>query len=283
MALISSVSILRTAREKGFAVPAFNVHNMEMIQAAVEAAFESCSPVILQTTTGTVKYAGAATLVAIARTVSNQYDVPVILHLDHGSDIETIHACLKAGYTSVMADGSELPYEENVAFVRQVVRVARLYGAQVEAEIGQIGGVEDGISREGGGSTSPELAQRFVFDTGIDCVAPAVGNLHGMYKEKVQLDYDTIAQISKLTATPIALHGGSGIPESDVQRAVECGVCKLNVGTELKAVFANAIREALAGDRNDPRDYMAFARSELKAFLKTKFVAAKAIGAFERL
>ncbi|WAH35191.1 class II fructose-bisphosphate aldolase [Alicyclobacillus dauci] len=284
MRLIDSRHVFTLALKDKFAIPAFNAHNMEMLQAAVMAAAEVESPVIIQISEKTISYAGLETMAAICQAAAKQYGVPVVLHLDHSKNLNTIESCLRAGYTSIMADGSELSYEANVDFVRRAVSLARLYGASVEAELGRIGGVEDDYVNDDTYLTAPELALEFVHETGIQCLAPSVGNQHGMYVNEVSLDFDRITAISQITQIPLALHGGSGILPEDLTRAIRCGIAKLNIGTELKIIFANALRSQLTDITNvQPWDYIHCARTELVHYMRQKFIDIGAVGILSKL
>lgn len=261
MPLVNSRELLQDAQRQHYAVGAFNVENMEMMQAVVAAAEAEHAPVILQTTPSTLKYAGTSTYAAMARAMAEHTRVPVAIHLDHG---DSFGLCVKAaadGYTSVMIDGSKLPLNENVALVRQVVEMAACCSGHpcVEAELGRLGGKEDSLEVKPGEDiyTAPDEAVRFVRETGIDALAVAIGTAHGFYKGEPKLDFDRLAQLQDAVPVPLVLHGSSGVPDADVQRAVSLGVCKVNFATELRAAYTEAVRHALTGDPSlyDPKKF----------------------------
>lgn len=275
MALVSSLELIQKAREEKKAIPAFNIHNLETIQAVVEGASELNSPVIIQTTPGTLRHAGIEYVAAIVKQAALKYDIPIALHMDHCPSFDTIVSCIKNGYTSVMIDGAHHPYEENVALVKSVVQMAHAVGIQVEGEIGKIGGVEDDmfVNDADAAYTVPAEAEQFVKDTGIDTLAVAIGTAHGMYKGEPKLDFDRIAEIDSLVDVPLVLHGASGVPDEQVKRAISMGMAKINIATELKNPMAAAIKDVLSNpDENDPRNYMGAAREAVKEVVKNKIV-----------
>ncbi|TJY41502.1 ketose-bisphosphate aldolase [Cohnella pontilimi] len=269
MALVSSTSLLQAARAGGYCIGAFNVHTLEMLQAVVEAAEEVQSPLILQSTVGTVKHLGPDYIAAAATVASNRSGVPIALHLDHCSDFQVIMQCIRAGYTSVMIDASHEPYDHNVAATRKVVEAANAVGINVEAELGRVGGVEDDLVVDDRDAllADPDECARFVADTGVHTLAPAIGTAHGIYKGDPDIDFERIARIASKVSVPLVLHGGSGIPDAQVRRCVELGMSKMNVATELRIVFSDAIKAVFAAnpDENDPRKYMIPAKQALKA------------------
>lgn len=252
--------ILQAARQGRYAVGAFNVHNLEMFRAVTDAARETQKPVYIQTTPGTVRFVGAGYLVALFREALKQVQVPLILHLDHGDSVEIVKECLEAGYPSVMIDGSRLPYEENVALVREVVALARKQGAAVEAELGKVGGTEE---KELPGSeptyltdlTDPEQARRFVAETGVDSLAVALGTAHGIYRSEPHLDLDRLDLIKSAVNVPLVLHGASGVPDRQLREAISRGICKVNIATDLKLTWARELRRSLEEQpqETDPR------------------------------
>lgn len=268
MALVSSTSLLQTARQNKYAIGAFNVHTLEMLQAVVEAAEEAQSPLILQSTVGTVKHLGADYIAAAATVAANRASVPIALHLDHCSDFAVIMSCIRAGYTSVMIDASHSPFEDNVAITQKVVEAANAVGINVEAELGKVGGVEDDIVVDERDAllADPAECTEFVERTGVHTLAPAIGTAHGIYKGDPNIDFDRIKRIADVVSVPLVLHGGSGIPEEQVKRAVSLGMAKMNVATELRIVFSDAIKAVFAAnpEENDPRKYMIPAKQALK-------------------
>ena len=271
MALITTKHLLADAYRNRYAVAAFAAHNLEMMKAVVEAAEESGAPVILQTTPATIRYAGLGTIVAMVRAAAEGAKVPVALHLDHGDTFETVVRCLRAGYTSVMVDGSRLPFAENAAFAAKVTEAAHAVGVPVEAELGTIGGAEEDVSGEEG-LTDPGAAEEFVRRTGIDFLAPAFGTAHGVYKGEIRLDLSRLESISRRVGIPLVMHGASGVPEELLRRAIARGVSKVNFSTELKQAFAKHLRTYLADHPGeiDPRRMLLPAREAVKQVAKRK-------------
>jgi tagatose 1,6-diphosphate aldolase GatY/KbaY len=274
MTLISSTPLLVEARKQGYGIVAFNVHTLEMLQAVVDAAEESHSPLILQTTVGTVKHLGIEYIVGAAKTAARQARVPIALHLDHCQDFELILQCMRAGYTSVMIDQSMHPFEKNVEMTKKVVEVARALNINVEAELGKVGGVEDDIHVEDDMATlaDPIECQRFVELTGVSTLAPAIGTAHGIYKGEPNIDFQRIQEIAGRVEVPLVLHGGSGIPEAQVKRCVSLGMAKMNVATELKNAFTLSLQQFFAEhpDNLDPRSYMSVAKVVVKQLAMEK-------------
>lgn len=272
--LISSTSMLQAAREQGFAVTAFNVHTLEMLQAVVDAAQELQAPLILQTTVGTVKHLGPEYIVAAAQVAAKQASIPIALHLDHCTDYDLLVACIRAGYTSVMIDASMHPYDENVARTKEVVKVAKAAGVNIEAELGKVGGVEDDIvvEDEDAKLAVPQECVSFVEATGVPTLAPAIGTAHGIYKGEPNIAFGRLEEIARLVSVPLVLHGGSGIPEEQVKRCVKLGMAKMNVATELRIAFSNAIKAVFDAnpEENDPRKYMVPAKQAVKALTMDK-------------
>lgn len=260
MPLVSMRDLLLDARKGGYAVAAFNMENMEMAQVIVRTAQEMRSPVILQTTPGSVKYAGLGMMSAMAAVEAEKADIPVVLHLDHGDSYDLCLAAMKAKYTSIMIDGSKLPYEENIALTARVVREAKKYGIDVEGELGTVGGKEDAHTVKKGEEiyTDPKQAEEFWKKTGVRSLAVAIGTAHGFYKGVPKLDFGRLEKIVSLVNVPIVLHGASGVPDEQVRRAVELGVCKVNFATELRAALTAGVREALRDESiYDPKKFMA--------------------------
>ncbi|KKO52214.1 class II fructose-bisphosphate aldolase [Paenibacillus sp. DMB20] len=269
MTLISSTPLLETARGGGYCVGAFNVHTLEMLQAVVEAAEETQSPLIIQSTVGTVKHLGPDYIAKAAMVASERSSVPIALHLDHCSDFNIIMQCIRAGYTSVMIDASHEAFDVNVDMTRKVVEAANAVGINVEAELGRVGGVEDDIVVDDQHAmlADPDECQRFVELTGVHTLAPAIGTAHGIYKGEPNIDFERIRKIAAKVSVPLVLHGGSGIPDEQVRRCVAEGMSKMNVATELRIVFSNAIKDVFDHnpEENDPRKYMVPAKQALKA------------------
>lgn len=274
MALINPLKIIQKAQKKGIAIASFNIHNLETIQAVVEGAAEERAPVIIQTSPGTLRHAGIPYVAACVKAASEIYDIPIALHVDHCSSYKTIVQCIRNGYSSIMVDGSQLPYDENVALVKKVVEMAHCAGIPVEGELGRIGGTEDDmtVDEREATFTVPEEAQAFVEATGIDTLAIAIGTAHGEYKGEPKLDFDRLEAIRELVDLPMVLHGASGVPDSSIRKAISGGICKINIATELKIPMASAIKEIFHNNpsENDPRNYMGAAREAVKKVVKKK-------------
>lgn len=266
--LVTGKEILVDAREKGYAVGAFNVNNMEIVQAIVEAAEETNSPVILQASQGGLKYAGVEYIAALGKLAGRNAKVPVALHLDHGTDFEQIMLCIRHGFTSVMIDASKYPLEENIAYTKKVVEVAHAVGVTVEAELGKIGGTEDDITVDERDATftNPDEAERFVRETGVDYLAIAVGTAHGVYKGVPKIQYDIIKEIRSRVDVPLVLHGSSGVPEEAIKKAVPLGISKINIDTDLRIKFAEGVKNFVNEnpDEIDPRKLIAPAKAAMK-------------------
>lgn len=227
--------VLTQADQLNMAVGAFNTHNLEMLPAIIKAAEQQKTPVIVQTSCGTANYVGHRNLVVVCQSMAKEYGVDVVLHLDHAKDFGEIRKAILAGYSSVMFDGSSLPFKENILGTQQVVKFAKEYGVSVEAELGTVGGTEDGIvvSQDQVFYTDPEDAVRFVAETGIDALAVAIGTNHGQYKSKTEISFEQLEKIREAVDAPLVIHGGTGVKDDDVKRVIDLGIRKFNVGTEL--------------------------------------------------
>jgi len=277
MPLVSMKPVLRHALEGSYAVGQFNVTNHESMQAILLAAKEESSPVIVGVGEGTVRYLGGYRLVAMmVRELVEEYQVkvPVTLHLDHGSCFESCAKAIQAGFTSVMIDGSHLPLAENIAVTNQVVTAAYALGVSVEAEIGRITGEEDGkiVDDDLAMYASSSECHTLVLETGVDCLAPALGSVHGPYKGEPKLQFEIMKEVRDLTGVPLALHGGTGIPDKDIQTAISLGIAKINVNTENQMVFTSQVRKVLVEEPGlyDPRKYAASALDAMKESVKRK-------------
>lgn len=294
--------MFKDAYEGGYAVGAFNVNNMEMIQAIVEAANECKSPVILQVSAGARKYANPVYLKHLVAAAAETTDIPITMHLDHGADFEICKASIDGGFTSVMIDASSKPWEENIAITKKVVEYAHAHGVVVEAELGKLAGVEDDVNVAASDAqfTSPDEVEEFTSKTGIDSLAIAIGTSHGAYKFKhgqdPKLRIDILEEIGKrLPGFPIVLHGASsvpqdqvaiinqyggsmpnaiGIPESELRKAAKLAVCKINIDSDLRVAFTAAIRKHYVEhpDHFDPRQYLGDARANMKEIVKHKII-----------
>jgi len=260
MYLISNREMLLAAQRDGYAVPAFNVHNLETVQVVAETAAAMSSPVILAGTPGTFSYAGTDYLISICQEAARKYRLPLALHLDHHEDLRDIETKVRAGIRSVMIDASHFPLADNIKQVSETVRICHGFDASGEAELGRLGGQEDDLVVEEGDSyfTDPIVAKHFVEATRIDSLAVAIGSAHGLYQGEPKLDFTRLGQIRQQVDIPLVLHGASGIPEEMIHRAIGLGICKVNVATELKIAFADAVKAYFAEhpDANDPRKYI---------------------------
>ena len=302
MPLVTTTEMFKKAYAGGYAVGAFNVNNMEMIQAIVEAANECRSPVILQVSAGARKYANSVYLRHLVAAAAETTDIPIAMHLDHGADYEICKDCIDIGFTSVMIDASSKPWEENIALTKKVVEYAHAHGVVVEAELGKLAGIEDDVKVEAHDAmfTSPDEVEEFTARTGIDSLAIAIGTSHGAYKFKPgqdpKLRIDILEEIGRrLPGFPIVLHGASsvpqeqvaivnefggsmpnaiGIPESELRKAAKLAVCKINIDSDLRVAFTAAVRKHLAENPShfDPRQYLGDARANMKAMVKHKII-----------
>ena len=280
MAYVTTEKMLRAAQRGGWAVGAFNAENLEMVQAIVAAAVEARSPVIIQTTTSTLKYASPAAFAGMVRAESEAADADVALHLDHGADFAICARCLRAGYSSIKIDGSKEPLEDNIAITQRVVEMCRAAGAPVEAELGEVGGKEDATVSSGANLTNPADAARFVLETGVDSLAVGIGTAHGIYKSTPHLDIGRLAEIRKVVDIPLVLHGASGLTEKDVRDCIERGICKVNFATELRQAFTAAVRDFLTADADafDPKKYGVKAREAVKAQVLARMAVCGSVG-----
>ncbi|NLI17017.1 MAG: class II fructose-1,6-bisphosphate aldolase [candidate division Zixibacteria bacterium] len=297
MPLVPLHEIYADANKDYFAIGQFNVNNLEFIQAALEAAVEMNSPLILAASTGAIKYAGLNYLVAMVKAGSAKMSQRVALHLDHGATYEDAKMCIEGGFTSVMIDGSHLPYEENIALTKKVADLAHQHNITVEAELGRLGGIEDDVKVDAKDAnlTDPDQAKDFVKRSGCDALAVAVGTSHGAYKFKgeAKLDFDRIEAIKKLVGIPLVLHGASGVPteltekltrfggkipgakgvpDEAYRRAIKNGINKVNIDTDLRLAFVAAVREVLATkpEEFDPRKILGPGRASVKEVIKQK-------------
>jgi fructose-bisphosphate aldolase class II len=276
MPLVSMNEFLPKAKANKFAVGQFNMNNLEFAQAITEAAMELNSPFIFGVSEGALKYMGIEFTVAIAEAAAKKSGLPIALHLDHGSSFEVAMKCIRAGFSSVMFDGSHHSYEDNVRLTKEVVKAAHAMGVSVEGELGTIGGVEDDISvdEENANLAKPEEAIRFYEETGVDCLAIAVGTAHGMYSGEPNIRYDIIEKVASAIPVPVVLHGGSGVPDEMIRKSIQAGVGKINVNTENQVACTQTIREVLAQDPKvyDPRKYLTPARKAMIEVVKSKIL-----------
>ena len=302
MPIVTSTEMFKKAYAGGYAIGAFNVNNMEIIQGITEAAKEVEAPLILQVSAGARKYANHTYLMKLIEAAVIETGLPICVHLDHGDSFELCKSCIDGGFSSVMIDGSHLPFAENIALTKQVVEYAHDHGVVVEGELGRLAGVEDAIqvSSEDSSYTRPEEVEEFVSKTGVDSLAIAIGTSHGAYKfkpgTKPQLRFDILEEVSRrLPGFPIVLHGSSsvpqeyvkminenggampdaiGVPEDMLRHAAELSVCKINIDSDLRLAMTGTIRQYLNQhpDHFDPRQYLKPARENIKKLVKHKLI-----------
>ena len=300
MALVTTKEMFKKALTEDYAVGAFNVNNMEIIQGIMEAGTEEKAPLILQVSAGARKYAGQNYIVKLIEAGLLEADLPVVLHLDHGADFDICKACVDGGFTSVMIDGSHHSFEENIAVTKRVVEYAHAHGVWVEAELGRLAGVEEDVSSEHSIYTDPDQAVEFVERSGCDSLAIAIGTSHGAYKfkpgTKPQLRFDILEEVSRrLPGFPIVLHGASsvipkyveiinanggqlkdaiGVPEDQLRQAAKMAVCKINIDSDLRLAMTAGVRQQLIADPAgfDPRGYLKVGRQYVKDLVKDKIL-----------
>jgi fructose-bisphosphate aldolase class II len=297
MALKTNRELLARAKRGGYAVGAFNINNLEILQAIVSAGEAEKSPAIIAVSEGAIQYAGMPYIVSMVRTASEQTFIPLSLHLDHGTNLEVIRSCIENGFTSVMIDGSHLEFEENVGITKKVVEMAKGRGVSVEAELGRLKGIEEkvSVSEKEAFLTDPQAAEGFVKRTEVDALAVAIGTSHGAYKFKgeAKLDFDRLKEIAKRIDIPLVLHGASGvplsvlekaerfgaklpgakgIPDDAIQRAIALGISKINIDTDLRLSFVGALREVLLTkpEEFDPRKILGPGREAIKQTVQSK-------------
>ena len=276
MSLVTTKELMLDAQKNHYAIGAFNAENMEMVQAIIAAAEELRAPVIVQTTPGTLKYASPAMFHAMVAAAASEASVPVVMHLDHGSSYELAMQAFRAGYTSVMIDGSHESFEDNIALTKSVADAGRAMGVPVEAELGKVGGKEDdGPAVEGESPyTDPAEAKEFVERTGCTSLAIGVGTSHGVYTSDPHIEQSVVKAIRDAVDVPLVLHGTSGVPDEQVAEAVKNGICKVNYATDLRIAFSKGLKEYLAKDPEvfDPKKYSAVGREYVKEYVKSKIL-----------
>ena len=273
--ILSTREMLLKAQREGYAVPAFNIHNMETLQVVAETAMEMKSPVIIAGTPSTIEdYAGPDYIKAMAEVAANKYDIPIAIHLDHFEDVEAIKRDIDIGFKSCMIDASKKPFEENISIVKDVVEYAHRYDAVVEAELGKLGGKEDDlvVDEKDAMYTNPDDAAEFVDKTNVDSLAIAIGTSHGLYKGEPKLDFERLKEIRSKVSIPLVLHGASDVPDELVKEAISLGICKVNVATDLKIPFADAVKKFFNENskESDPRKYMTPGKEAMKEIVKHK-------------
>jgi len=274
MNLVPMADILQDAHKKNYAVGGFNINNMEFLQGIMMGAEELDSPVILQASEGAIRYIGIDYVMQMVEAATKDTDIPVALHLDHGSDFESIMKCIRAGFSSVMIDASKMSFEENIALTKKVVEAAHSVGVSVEAELGTIGGTEDDhtVEEKDAMYTDPDQAKEFVDATGVDALAIAIGTAHGVYEGEPELDFERLDTIKKIIDMPVVLHGASGISAEDLKTGVKYGVNKVNVNTDFQQSFTAKIKEVFAEkpELYDPRKYCGPGREAIAEKVKEK-------------
>lgn len=274
MCLVSMKEMLIKAREGHYAVGQFNINNLEWTEAILDEAQALNTPVILGVSEGAAKYMGGWLVVSAmvkAYIKSKNITIPVALHVDHGSSFEVVKAAIDAGFSSVMIDASHFPFEENIEITKKVVEYAHARGVSVEAELGRVGGQEDHVVAETM-YADPEECRVLVEKTGIDCLAPALGSVHGPYHGEPKLGFDEMDYINKLLKMPLVLHGGSGIPDDQLRKAIDRGTAKINVNTESQQAWTAIVREVLEKDKNvyDPRKIIGPGKEGIKNVVRAK-------------
>ena len=273
MPVVTTNEMLKKAQEGHYAVGAFNVENMEMVMAVLKAAEEMNSPVIMQTTPSTVKYAGLDYYLAMVRAAAERTTVPVAMHLDHGNSFDLAMQALRTGYTSIMIDGSHESFEDNIALTRRVTDACAPSGISVEAELGKVGGKEDDLVADHDSPyTDPQQAKEFAERTNVTSLAVAIGTAHGFYKGTPKLDFERLSAIREVVSIPLVLHGASGVPDDAVRESIKRGICKVNFATELRVAFSNGVKKYLAEnpDAFDPKKYSAVGMEYVTELVKEK-------------
>lgn len=272
MSFVTSKQMLLDAQKGGYAVGAFNAENMEMVKAIIAAAEELRAPVMIQTTSSTIKYGTVSTYAALVGAEAKKATVPVCLHLDHGSSYDLAVQCVMAGYTSVMIDGSKLPFEENIAISKKVAEMAAAVGIPTEAELGKVGGKEDDVESDGDVYTDPQEAKEFAERTGISSLAVGIGTAHGFYKGTPVLDVNRLSEIREVVDVPLVLHGASGLTDEQVRECVKRGICKVNFATELRNAYSRAVAAYYAEDPEviDPKKYGKAAIAAVKELVEAR-------------
>jgi fructose-bisphosphate aldolase class II len=278
MAFVTTKEMLKEAQKGRYGIGAFNANNMEIIQAIIETAEEEKAPVILQASQGAIKYAGLDMIVAIVKIMAEKAKIPVALHLDHGTDYYQNIKCLRAGFTSLMYDGSKLPFDENVEITKKVVEMAHACDIPVEAELGQIGKMGDSdepgvaLERVKESMAVPEEAAKFVELTGIDFLAAAVGTIHGCRTPFAKLDIPRIERIRELTGVPLVLHGASGANDEEVKKGIAAGICKINIDTRIRMKFTEKMGEIIKTNPEeiDPRKILGPAKDAAKEIIRDR-------------
>lgn len=273
--LVNMCDMLEHAKNEGYAVPHLNINNLEWTKYILEACEELRTPLILGVSEGAAKYMGGYN--TVAKMVNGLLEdlnitIPVALHLDHGSSLEVCLKAMKAGFSSVMIDASKYELDENISITSSVVNEAKKYNVSVEAEVGHVGGQEDGVADELMYAKVDDCI-RFVKETNVNFLAPALGSVHGLYKGEPKLDFERMKKIKEETNVPLVLHGGTGIPDNQIRQAINCGICKININTELQIAWSNAVREFVKNsEAYDPRKIISSGEKAIKETIKNKVI-----------
>jgi len=274
--LATLAEVLKEAEDRGYAVGAFNANNLEFVQGIVAGAKTLNAPVIVQVTPAAIEYAGLRSIARIVQDAAETVDVPVVLHLDHGRDLDTVKRCLEIGFTSIMLDGSQLALEDNIKITRKAAEMAHKVGASAEGEIGYVPKAGTHLTQKELREcmTKPEDVVRFVTETGVDAVAVAVGSIHGMKCQSAELDIERIKDIRMLMEVPLVLHGSSGVTDSSIVEAIRYGIRKINVATALNVAFSNAVRSMFSSDLNlaDPQEYLGKGRDAITRAVRERIL-----------
>ena len=271
--LVTSKELLLKAQKEGYAVGAFNIENMEMAMAVILAADELNAPVIIQTTPGTIKYSSLSMYLSMVKSLADKVKIPVAMHLDHSSSYQLAKEAFETGYTSIMIDGSKLPFEENIALTKSVVDLVDKK-VPIEGELGKVGGKEDDLVSDENIYTDPKEAEEFVLRTNVDSLAVGVGTSHGIYKVVPKVNIEVLKKIKEVVSIPLVLHGTFGVPNEQVIQCIKNGICKVNYATDLRIAYTRGVKKYLEEDKDvyDPKKYGKYGIEEVKKYVKEKIV-----------
>ena len=271
MKLVNGFDLMEFAKRNNFVLPAFNTTNLEMTYAIADGLMKANLPGYIQISSNNLRLSNPAIIAEIARDAVKKSETPIGLHLDHGKSFEDVKACVDAGFTSIMIDASHLPFEENVKECRRAADYCHFYGLPVEAELGKVGGQEDSVVAESMYAVPSECVE-MVQKTGIDCLAPALGSVHGPYHGEPKLGFKEMDEINQIVGVPLVLHGGSGIPEDQIRKAISLGTAKINVNTECQQAWTKIVREVIANDEKvyDPRKIIGPGKKGIQAVVQAK-------------
>ncbi len=280
--LISMTNMLQLANKNQYAVGSFNVASLEMMDTVIRVAAECQSPVIVSTSSAEARYFDPTVAYSMANSLAHKYNTPIALHLDHGDSFEIAMQCIRAGYTSVMYDGSHHPLDENIKITKEVVQAAHAVGVSVEGEVGRLQGVEDDliVGEDEASLSDVGESTRFAKETGVDALAVAIGNAHGFYKREPKLDFERLRAIHEGAGIPIVLHGGTGIPADQIKRAIGLGIAKINIASKVRRAYMRSLYEALVPNPNttEVRDIMQIGKLAMEAEIKASMAMLGSIG-----